>query len=197
MILSIKPLAFIGEAKQCRARRCQCLAKLFALAEKHFPVFTPIGLIAGASLLVQCEALRRQTYIFIKIALHLPCEMHKGSEPRQIFNFSLDNALAAMLNSLSRTHTYTHTRTLPCPLPACLTPQGQKQSDFSDSHGGYLEARPLHLQEMPEPVQTQRRRENAYICINYLRLKERQGQLVVTIHSVCMCVCVNGAPLAV
>lgn len=109
MILSVKPLAFIGEAKQCRAHRCQCLAKLFTLAEKHIPVFTPFGLIDGASLLLQCEALRRQTYIFIKITLHLPCELHKGSEPRQIFNFSLDNALTAMLNSLSLSYTHTHT----------------------------------------------------------------------------------------
>lgn len=71
VILSVKPLAFIGEAKQCHARRCQCLAKLFTLAEKHIPVFTPFGLIDGASLLLQCEALCRQTYIFIKITLHL------------------------------------------------------------------------------------------------------------------------------
>lgn len=55
VILSVKPLAFIGEAKQCCAHWCQCLTKLFTLAEKHIPIFTPFGLIAGASLLVNVK----------------------------------------------------------------------------------------------------------------------------------------------
>lgn len=158
-------------------------SKIVYSHRKTYFCLYPLWAHRRSFIIVWCEPFHRQTYIFIKIALHLPCEMHKGSEPRHIFNFSLDNALTAVLNSLC----LTHTQTLPCPLPVCSTPQGQKQSDFSDSHGGYLEARPLHLQEMPEPVQTQRKRENAYICINYLRLKERQGQLVVSIRPVCVC----------
>ncbi len=54
--------------------------------------------------------------------------MHKGSEPRQIFNFSLDNALTAMLNSLSLSLSYTHTHTS---LPFASMPDSPRTKDIS------------------------------------------------------------------